>query len=63
MKKRIKVDFVDFWPGFSKTDNYFYELLKEEFDVEITSNPDYLFFSVFGNANQYYNCVKIFSNL
>jgi hypothetical protein len=60
MKKRIKVDFVDFWPGFSKTDNYFYELLKEEFDVEITSNPDYLFFSVFGNTNQYYNCVKIF---
>ena len=60
MKRKIKIDFVDFWPGFIKTDNYFYNLLKEEFDVEITSNPDYLFFSVFGNSSQFYNCTKIF---
>jgi len=60
MKRKIKIDFADFWPGFVKTDNYFYNLLKEEFDVEITSNPDYLFFSVFGNSSQYYNCTKIF---
>ena len=60
MKKKIKIDFTDFWPGFDKTNNYFYNLLKEEFDVEITNRPDYLFFSVFGNQHQYYNCVKIF---
>lgn len=60
MKKKIKIDFSDFWGGFNKTDNYFYNLLKEEFDVEISSNPDYLFFSVFGNQHQNYKCVKIF---
>ena len=60
MKKKIKIDFSDFWGGFDKTDNYFYNLLKEEFDVEISSNPDYLFFSVFGNQHQNYNCTKIF---
>jgi hypothetical protein len=60
MKKKIKIEFSDWWSGFDKTDNYFYNLLKEEFDVEISNNPDYLFFSVFGNHHQSYNCMKIF---
>jgi len=60
MKKKIKIDFSDFWGGFDKTNNYFYNLLKEEFDIEISNNPDYLFFSVFGNQHQNYRCKKIF---
>jgi hypothetical protein len=60
MKNKIKIDFSDFWGGYNKTDNYFYNLLKEEFDVEISSNPDYLFFSIFGNNHQNYKCKKIF---
>ena len=24
MKKNIKIDFSDFWGGYNKTDNYFY---------------------------------------
>ncbi len=60
MKNKIKIDFSDFWGGFDKTNNYFYNLLKEEFDVEISNNPDYLFFSVFGNQHQNYKCTKIF---
>lgn len=59
MKKKIKIDFTDFWGGYDKTDNYFYNLLKEEFDVEISNNPDYIFFSVFGNQHQNYKCTKI----
>ncbi len=58
--KKIRINFTDFWSGFDKTNNYFYNLLKEEFDIEISNNPDYLFFSVFGNQHQNYNCVKIF---
>lgn len=60
MKRKIKIDFSDFWGGFNKTDNYFYNLLKEEFDIEITNQPDYLFFSIFGNSHQNYKCTKIF---
>jgi hypothetical protein len=60
MKNKIKIDFSDFWGGFDKTDNYFYNLLKEEFDVEISNNPDVLFFSVFGNQHQSYKCKKAF---
>ena len=59
MKKRIKINFTDFWGGFDKTNNYFYNLLKEEFDVEISNNPDYLFFSIFGNQHQKFSGVKI----
>jgi len=59
MKKKIKINFSDFWGGYNKTDNYFYNLLVEEFDVEISDKPDYLFFSVFGNQHQNYNCIKI----
>ena len=59
--KKIKIDFSDFWPGFDKTNNYFYNLLIEEFEVEISNQPEYLFFSVFGNQHfNYQNCVKIF---
>jgi hypothetical protein len=58
--RKIKIDFSDFWGGFDKTNNYFYNLLKEEFDVEISNTPDYLFFSVFGNSHQNYKCKKIF---
>ena len=35
MKNKIKINFSDFWGGFDKTNNYFYNLLKEEFDIEI----------------------------
>ncbi len=61
MKKRhIKLLFLNFWPGFLQTDNYFFNLLKEEFNIEISSDPDYLFYSVFGNDHLKYKCKKIF---
>jgi hypothetical protein len=58
--KKIKIDFADFWGGFDKTDNYFYNLLKEDYEVEISSNPDVLFFSLFGKENARYRCKKAF---
>ena len=46
-KEKIRINFVDFWPYFVKTDNYFYHLLKEEYDVLIDDiKPDLLFHSV-----------------
>lgn len=59
MKKKIKINFSDWWPGFNPIDNYFYNLLKEEFDIEISNNPDYLFYSVFGNTHQNFRGIKI----
>ena len=57
--RKIKINFVDFWGGFNPYDNYFYNLLKEDYEIEISNNPDYLFFSVFGNNHLKYNCKKI----
>jgi alpha(1,3/1,4) fucosyltransferase len=57
---KIKIDFCDFWPGFDKTNNYFFNLLKEDYEIEISNNPDYLFFSIFGISNLKYSCKKIF---
>lgn len=61
MKKTIRINFVDFWGGFNPWDNYFVNLLKDDYNIEISNTPDYLFFSIFGNQNQYYgNCKRIF---
>jgi len=63
----LKINFVDFWPNFNKTNNYFYHLLKLNHNVIIDEkDPDLLFFSVDYNKrrerNNYKNnrCKKIF---
>jgi hypothetical protein len=58
--KEIKINFVDFWPNYDKTDNYFYNLLILRYDVVIDENPDLLFYSCFGKAYLNYNCKRIF---
>ena len=67
MKKKIKIAFSDFWGGFENNptgktnyDNIFYKMLSERFDIEISNNPDFLIFSVFGQNHLNYNCKKIF---
>lgn len=47
-KKKIKIKYVGFWPGFDENDNYFTNLLRRFFEVEITEKPDYIFCSVLG---------------
>ena len=55
----IKVNFCDFWPGF-ETNNLLMTFVKRYFDISIDENPDYLFYSVYGNTNlDYKNCIKI----
>ena len=64
----IKLGFCDFWSGFhtdpdtrnEESNNFFYNMLKDKYDIEISNDPDILIFSAFGNAHQKYNCTKIF---
>lgn len=61
MKKHIKIAYSDFWDGFKADDNLFTDLLSEMYDVELSDQPDYLFYSVFGNEHlKYDNCIRIF---
>lgn len=60
-KKTIKINYIDFWPGFKKNDNYFYNILTKYYNVEISDNPDYVFCSCFSRKHfKYVDCVKIF---
>jgi alpha(1,3/1,4) fucosyltransferase len=62
--KHIRINFADFWPNFDRTDNYFYHLLSTKYSVEISDNPDILFFSVDYNhaheRDRFSRCKKIF---
>jgi hypothetical protein len=59
--KDIRIEFVDFWPDLMKTNNYFYNLLSEYYNVIIDgTNPDLVFYSCFGYDHLKYNCKRIF---
>jgi hypothetical protein len=65
--KKVKVNFVDFWPTFKKDNNYFFNLLSSKYRVTIdTEDPDLLFFSVdyskrrLRDAYTSHRCKKIF---
>ena len=60
MKKIIRINFSDFWPDLNPYDNYFTNILRENYEVEISNNPDVLFYSVFGNNHERFKCIKVF---
>lgn len=46
-KKEIKIGFRYFWEGFNPENNLFINLLKKRYNVILSENPDYLFYSVY----------------
>ncbi len=61
MNKTIKLNFCGFWTGFNPDDNFFTNLLRKYYPVEISEDPDYLFCSVFSNDYIYNEkAVRIF---
>lgn len=59
--KTIKINFVDFWSNFDYKKFIIYQILSKKYKIEISDNPDYLFFSCFGyNHLKYNDCIKIF---
>jgi alpha(1,3/1,4) fucosyltransferase len=59
MKQKLKINFTDFWPRFNKTDNFFWNLLSKQYDLEISEQPDILFYSYFGREFLRYKCFRI----
>lgn len=66
MKNKLKIDIINFWKGFREgeiNNDYFFNLIRQRYDVEICNEPDVLFFSVFPDALKDlkdYSCLKIF---
>lgn len=59
--KQIKVFFTDFALDFDINNNDFVNILRSFYDVIIDSNnPDYLFYSTFGQNYLNYHCIRIF---
>jgi alpha(1,3/1,4) fucosyltransferase len=60
MKRRIRIDFCDFWRYLDKHDNFFYNLLRERFELVVCDRPDFLIYSNNGHVHRHFNCVKIY---
>ena len=54
IKKHIKIDYVDFWPGLDKETFVFTNVLRKYYDVEISESPDYVFCSCFGGSSDHF---------
>jgi hypothetical protein len=60
-KPLLTVHFTDFWKGFDPENNFFINLLRESFKVEIDSvKPDILFYSYKGNDFLTFDCNRVF---
>ena len=57
--EKLKIDFSDFWPSFKKTDNFFWNMLSSYYDLELSSEPDIVFYSYFGNNFKNYKCTRV----
>lgn len=60
MKPKLKIQFTDFWPDFNREENLFINLLKNDYEVELSDKPDILFYSVYDFNFINYNCPKIY---
>ena len=61
MKKKLKIKFVDFANGYNIENFYIKKRLALHFDVELSDEPDWIVYSVFGSEHlKYNNCVKLF---
>jgi alpha(1,3/1,4) fucosyltransferase len=58
--QKLKIDFSDFYHGFDKRNNYFYQLLSGYYDLEISSDPEILIYSNYGKTFLEYSCLRIF---
>lgn len=59
-KPLVRINFSDFWGHFNPTDNYFWKLLSESFELELSDKPDFLIYSAYGREFTKYDCVRIF---
>lgn len=60
MKPRIKLGYADFWQGFDPENDYFTRIIRRHYDVELSAQPDFLIYSVFGWQHLRHRCVRVF---
>jgi len=63
MKKLVRIDFCDFHSNFPKTDNFYYHLLSERFELQLCDQPDYLIFGPYGHEHRLHSGVRILASI
>lgn len=58
--KTVKIKFSGMGGRFNPNNNFIINTLKKRYDVELSDQPDYLFYSVISADYLNYNCVRIF---
>ena len=58
--KTLRIKFVDFWFGFSESNNYLYNILKDHYIIQLVDDPDILIYSCYGTDYLKYKCTRIF---
>lgn len=59
-RKKIKIKFLGFWKSFREENNFIIRTLEKKFEVELSEDPEYVFYSVFNDDFIKYDCVRIF---
>jgi hypothetical protein len=59
-RKKIYFDLCDFDPRCEKKENFFFRLLRERFDIELTTSPDYILYRFGTQVHRLYTCRKIY---
>jgi len=59
-RRTIKINFSDFWEGFTPENNFLYDTLSKHFNIQLSDDPEFLIYSNFGNEFIQYNCTKVF---
>lgn len=60
MRKSIRINYADFWKGFDPLEHRIYRILSERYRVDISDQPDYLFYCDHGHRHLDYNGVRIY---
>jgi len=66
-KRKIYINYMDFWDGFRYKNFHFHKILEERYEVIISDKPDYIIFDQFGRDNygieNQFDCIKIYYNV
>lgn len=61
MRKKIKIQFSDWGKDLNPKEHFIYKVLAENYEIELSEKPDFLFYSCYGyDFKKYENCVKIY---
>ena len=60
MVKKIKIAYYDFGKHCDPENHYFTRLLRTKYDVEISNEPDYIFYALWGQTHHAFDGIRIF---